>query len=204
MIKLTIFGDSISTITHGDGGYIKRLQKYPIYESIETLAISGSGLSSQTPNNLYSMIVEKNIIPKNSNWILIWHGTNDWFYGSSLEKFETELIKVIDQIRISIPNIELVYLLPIYRFETPFETSIAGNAFITKNRVNLTLQDYRRSLIKVLTEQNVDYIDMTTLSQEFEINVSMFFEDRVHPNALGMDVIANIIHNYFMVKVNTK
>lgn len=201
MINLTIYGDSISTITHGDGGYIKRLKKSSIYQSIESYAISGSGLSSITPNNLYTIICKDYKIPVNTNWFLIWHGTNDWFYGSKIEQFESELQTILDQLKTTCPNSQIIYLLPLYRYETPYGSSTPGNAFETKNCVGLTLLDYRQSILNLLIKNKIDYLDMTTLTKTFQNDVKQYYEDMVHPNSNGMDVIAQIINQYFTSKL---
>ncbi len=197
MINLTIYGDSISTDTHGEGGYAKRLLKSGIFYEIKSFAISGSGLSSSTPNNLYSIIIEKSIIPHNSDWIIIWHGTNDWFYGSKIDLFESQFFEIIDRLKNALPKTQILCLLPIYRYETPEGCPYPGNAFITKNKIGLTLSDYRASLLKIIQLRELAYIDMTASTKLFQEDISRYYEDQVHPNKFGMDIISEIIASFF-------
>ena len=38
----------------------------------------------KTPNSLISLLENQENLPKDADLIIIWHGTNDWYWGAPL------------------------------------------------------------------------------------------------------------------------
>ena len=86
MKTIAIYGDSISTGAHGEGGYEAMLKSSLSLEKVYNFAVGSSGLTRKTPGGMLE-VLDKNPVPEDAELFLIWHGSNDWYWGSRLEEF---------------------------------------------------------------------------------------------------------------------
>ena len=76
--KVWIYGDSLSTGTHGDGAYLEALVREFDVVQLHNFAVGSSGLSKITPNGMLE-IMERQIMEKTwesleaPDLIFIWH-----------------------------------------------------------------------------------------------------------------------------------
>lgn len=87
--KIVIYGDSLSTGTHGEGGYEGFLKK-TFQAEIVNYAVGSSGLSFASPNNAASILIEPQNIPEDADVVFMWHGTNDWYWGCPIGNIKDE------------------------------------------------------------------------------------------------------------------
>lgn len=198
--KIVIYGDSISTVNHGDGGYEGYLRERFSAEVVN-YAISASGLSLITPNNTVSILADEGNIPKDADLILMWHGSNDWYWGSPIgnlldgasDTFLGAVGEAVRRIRRAAPEAAFVWMTPIFRYEAPDEGSAAGNAYETENKVGNTLFDYYQALKQASVYHGFPVIDLRRLCGIHEGNQHLYLEDRVHPNKAGYERIFRVM-----------
>lgn len=191
MKKLLIYGDSLSSGTHGNGAYLKQLENN-LKISLTNRSIGSSGLSVTTPNCMIEQIEKYHDVKYDI--ILIWHGTNDWYWGTPMDLFTKSIEKVITILRERNPEAMIVWAGPLYRFETPNGTeAIHSEANFCKNKEGFTLSEYTNILEKKTKEFHVKWINIDASTQITQFNSDVFLEDKVHPNAKGYERIAKCL-----------
>lgn len=199
--KAVIYGDSISTRNHGNGGYEALIKEKLNIKETYNYAIGSSGISRKTPNSLISLLENQENLPKDADLIIIWHGTNDWYWGAPLgdidslddSTFYGAIKEVFSKLRKYCPNGIIVYLTPIFRYEVPDKGSIKRDAYVNNNSVNLTLKDYYQAIMELSVVLGFSTIDMRKLTNFHYYNAEKYFEDYVHPNEAGYKRISDII-----------
>lgn len=190
--KIVIYGDSISTGTHGEGAYLHQLQE-KFGAEIVNYAVGSSGISYATPGNTATILEDENNIPRDADLVLMWHGSNEWYWGSPIGTLSDQtahtylgaIAQAVTRIRKRAPEAELVWLTPIYRYEKPDQGAYAGGAYETPNKIGLTLYDYYRALEAASIRHGFPLIDIRRGCGIHEGNQERYLEDRVHPNKAG-------------------
>lgn len=198
--KVVIYGDSISTRNHGNGGYEAKLKAALNLETVYNYAIGSSGLSTTTPNSMVGLIKQYDKIPADADLIIIWHGTNDWYWGSELghegdtavNTFWGGIGYVITQLRKKLPDARIVWGTPIYRWQAPNLTPHTGEAYALPNALGYTLQDYNIVLEKASQRYGFNLIELGKLTNIHKENEDRYLEDHVHPDAKGYDIISHV------------
>ncbi|WP_139902972.1 SGNH/GDSL hydrolase family protein [Clostridium thermarum] len=199
--KAVIYGDSISTRNHGDGGYEALIKEKLNINEIYNHAIGSSGISKATPNSLVGLLDNEANIHKDADLIILWHGTNDWYWGAPLgdassndeNTFYGAVRAVINKLRKLYPGANIVYLTPIFRYEIPDKCAVKEEGYISKNSINLTLIDYYEAIMELSVMLGFTTIDMRKLTNFHYYNAEKYFEDYIHPNEVGYKRIADII-----------
>jgi lysophospholipase L1-like esterase len=198
--RLIIFGDSISTKSHGEGGYIRWLQERSDFDHVQSYAISASGLTDLTPNHMQKQILMHQEDIKRATHVLIWHGTNDYYYHVPRDEFEKQFIHIYHQLQELNPRLDIVCLTPILRFQALDQSSVAMNGFDSPNRAGYTLFDLEGLIIDLSSRLSISCINMRESTPFSMDNIDMYYEDRVHPNSLGYLEIIKPILNYYHIK----
>jgi lysophospholipase L1-like esterase len=197
MNRLLIFGDSISTSFHGDGGYIRKLQETMIFDDIQTLAISASGLSSITPNALALQYKKHEDLIRQASHLIIWHGTNDWYYNVPLDQFQMELVELCKDIRRINQNISILLITPLIRYQATYGNSRIINGYTEHNNHGETLIDFENAIQQVALNLDTGLICMRIETPFTLQNINHYFEDGVHPNDAGYNQIVIPIIRFF-------
>ncbi len=136
--KTIIYGDSISTGAFG-GGYGKLLKAALDIPVLINHAVSG-GISYGTPDNLVSLLENQSNIRSDADLIIVWHGTNDWYWGvkadsqeSGLSVYRYGLEHCIRFLQQNEPNAQILCPTPLYRYQESYGRSEAGDAYVTPN-----------------------------------------------------------------------
>lgn len=198
--KLVIFGDSISTPLIGDGGYAALLRELLQPKELCNFAVAASGTSLVTPDNLLGVLQNHADDCNNADVIILWHGTNDWYWGSpvgQLGSFNDQtyigaLEKAITTIREHAPNALLVTATPLFRLQAPDGSETVGDAWFTKNKVGATLSDYEKALRDTAKAYCVPVVDARALTGFCAQNRTRFQPDDIHPGKEGCDILARI------------
>jgi len=199
MLKsIVIYGDSISTINHGDGGYIRHLEKSFPNATLYNHAIGSSGLSLSTPNSLVSLLENPINIHPEADLIILWHGTNDWYWGAPLGNalyddsytFLGALHHTLTKLNTLSPHAKILYLTPLYRNEMPYQCSKRGNAYRLKNMNGNTLKAYKEAIINAQKNHKFILLDLSNILGTTKITAYPYFEDLVHPNENGYKLIS--------------
>ena len=162
MKTIAIYGDSISTGTHGEGGYEAMLKSSLSLEKVYNFAVGSSGLTRKTPGGMLE-VLDKNPVPEDAELFLIWHGSNDWYWGSGMEEFSHGVKEAVNRLRAAAPTAELVWVTPIYRFECPDGMAQAGEAYELSNKNGYTMLDYYEELERSSKRLGFPLIDMRRL-----------------------------------------
>lgn len=192
MRSIAIYGDSISTTSHGNGGYEDKIKEGLKLNKIYNFSVGSSGLTPATPNHMLG-ILESRPIPEEADVILIWHGSNDWYWGSTIEAFTEGIREAVERLRNGAPKAFLVWCTPIFRYEMPYEGKEKGEAYQMKNRVGQTLYEYCRQLEESSQRLGFYLLDMHRCTNIHRENMDCYLEDQVHPNERGYEKIAKVM-----------
>lgn len=119
---------------------------------------------------------------------------NDYFNGAVIEKegeddsYKAALTNCIKYIRGVYPEALLVMMTPTY-----FSGFDQGNF---QNGAGLVCEDYRKAMIETCEQNSVYCVDMLQMLDYSINNREMFFEDDVHHNPLGRQMVGETIANY--------
>lgn len=196
-----IYGDSISTRNHGNGGYESLIKEKLKISEIHNHAVGSSGISRTTPNSLVGLLDKEENIHEAVDLIIIWHGSNDWYWGAPLgdisssdeNTFYGALKAVINKLRKCSPAANIVFLTPIFRYEIPDRCFVKEEGYLNKNSIGLTLKDYHDAIMDLSVWLGFPTIDMRRLTNFHYYNAEKYFEDYVHPNETGYRKIAEVI-----------
>ena len=196
--ELWIYGDSLSTGTHGENAYLDALTQRFGIKRLRNFAVGSSGLTLRTPNSMVSILkrqLEEDFCGENGTpqVILIWHGSNDWYWGSDLEQFRRDVCWVVDALRERFPDALIVWPTPIFRLETPDGMSVTADAYKNPNRNGNVMGDFVKALRDCSTLCHFPVIDMGRRVNIHMFNEGVCLEDHVHPNAEGYRRIANVL-----------
>lgn len=204
---LVIYGDSISTTEFGGGGYQDLLYKQLNVDKIYNHAVSASATALTSVENLMNILSNENNIHEDADLIIIWYGTNDWYWGNKLgngpddnvDTFFGALNAALKILQSRCKKANIILLTPIFRNQVPFGVEDNGesvNAYFFKNKVGCTLNDYKQVLMKTSEIRCVPILDTHVMSQINEYNFDIFLEDGIHPSKLGYERIGKVLINY--------
>lgn len=206
MERVWIYGDSLSTGTHGEGAYLEAISREFHIAELHNFAIASSGLSRITPNGMLTVMdrqmEEKQWdVMKAPDLILIWHGTNDWYWGTEIgsfmdeggESFYSSIGWAVSTLRERFPETLIVWATPVFRFEQPEGGDRAEDAFLLKNKMGYTLYDYVKALEEASVRYHFPLIDMGRRVNIHRQNEENFLEDHVHPNRAGYERIERVL-----------
>lgn len=196
-----IYGDSISSGNHGNGGYENLIKEKLKIGRIYNHAVGSSGISRSTPNSMAVLLDSEANIHKDADLIIIWHGSNDWYWGAPLGDMTSSdeytflgAIKgAIDKMRKHCPFAAIVFLTPIFRYEIPDRCTLKEEGYISKNSAGFTIKDYYDAIMESSIILGFPVIDMRRFTNFHSYNAEKYFEDYVHPCEEGYKKIADII-----------
>lgn len=189
--RLIIFGDSISTTNFSGGGYEKMLCDKLNVSHVENHAQNAAALSEGYPFSVVEQ-VQNAEAEAGVDCVVVWAGTNDWFYGIPLDTLDRSLKKIKYLLAEKYPYAETVLCTPVWRFSERADTEKKTVADKTPNPAGLTLDDYRRKIA------NADFCvcDMNKLLGVNGENHAVLLRDGVHPSKIGYTKIAEILGNF--------
>ncbi len=202
--KLFIYGDSISTGTHGGGGYEPALLAALQPGYIGNFSVGSSGLSRRTPRGMLEILDEQErrglSKEEGADIVLIWHGSNDWYWGTPLgtpadkteDTFYGCIHQVIGRVRRRNPQASILWATPLFRWECPCEGSGPGPAYELANRAGATLLAYNEAIGRSAEREGFVLVPMRQLAGIHEGNEARYLEDHVHPCRAGYERIEKI------------
>ncbi len=197
---LAIYGDSIS-IKYEGGGWPQKIEKHIAFKTIYNHAIGGSGISRTTPNNTLSLLDDENNLHPDADIVIIWHGTNEWYWGAPLGKPDDEsedtyagaISSAVHKLRAVNPEVKIIWMTPLFRHQAPNMVESTEEAWDTKNKSGFTMKDY----IEMIWEQSnrlcFPVIDLRRLTNFSKENKHLYYRDIAHPSEKGFELIADLI-----------
>ena len=198
-----IYGDSISLDSYPGGGWPSRVAAALQPADMYNHAIGASGLSATTPNSTITKINELDWQHPDAEIAIVWHGTNDWYWGAPVGKvgeadentYAGAIECLVRKLRQINPQVRIVWMTPILRCQPPhrIDASASSEAWDTPNCTGATMRDY----VDVLTEQSrrlcFPLIDLRRLTGFSPENKHLYYRDIAHPSEAGFDRIAELI-----------
>lgn len=179
-------GDSItfgSAATNNNGyAYLTRdklVNKYGSGVVMTNRGHSGYKVSAIQP------LLETEIIPYNYDLITLAAGTNDWNYGTPLNKFESDYRLMLETL-LSKTNADIICISLGW-----FDTWNGPSNFTRETEYNKIIQ-------KLALEYGLGYVDMYSLMKNsgYTFAEMTYAPDPVHPNDLGHQLWANELFTY--------
>ncbi len=203
MKNCLIFGDSISTTNFSRGGFEETLRLLLGAEKMINHAQNYAALTSEYPFSVCDTVHDTPVY-EDVDVVIVWAGTNDWYYGVPLgepdgrlcDNFCGSLRKTMLTVSERYPKALTFYVTPIYRYSEYDGVTAKYGAFDTKNAVGHTLYDYYKGVKEVAERVGFPICDMRTLSGINEANHKVFLRDGVHPSEFGYKRIANILGDF--------
>lgn len=202
MWNVVIYGDSISTRSHGGGGYQELVRRQLGLESVVNHAVSGSGLTAVTPHSLISILEKGDVPAADVDGILIWHGTNDWYWGAELgepgdgrkDTFWGGVDFTVNTLKKHCPGGKILWPGPIGRWETPDGCLEIGDGWSLANKRGYTQKDYFEALQKAGELYGFAVPDMRLLTGiDSRKAYEELLEDGAHPNRQGYEKIGVVL-----------
>jgi lysophospholipase L1-like esterase len=173
------FGDSI-TRGEGDagGGYPARLQGR-LRGHFGVAIVRNRGADA---TNSYEALerLDRNLF--NDAFALILYGTNDWHIPGC--QTDPALCPTVENLRIVVQRVKAAGTLPFIATITP------ANPAINADR-NKWIEAINTGIKAMAAQEGAFLVDLYQAFQNQGGDLSRFFEDDVHPNAAGYDVMAN-------------
>lgn len=199
-----IYGDSISTTEYGEGGCQELIRQGLGLEKVYNHAVSSSGLSASTPDSLVSILQEEQNRHHDADLILLWHGTNDWYWGAPLGESGSKDLATftgaaefaIRTIQESAPQAMLLWLMPMYRLQEPFGCTVRAEAWENPNTAGYIQADYARVIWELSGKYCFPVLDMRRLTGFNAYNAPRFLPDGIHPSREGYLRIAERLTSY--------
>ncbi|MBQ4575350.1 MAG: SGNH/GDSL hydrolase family protein [Clostridia bacterium] len=199
--KCVIYGDSISTTDFSRGGYQQLLKDHLNIGEMINYAVSASGTAPSTPNSVYEKIIENEKIEEDADLIIVWSGTNDWYWNVELGDIDNfsentycgAMRKCLLTLTERCETANIITMTPIARWQAPDGMTIDGDAHYYKNKAGHTLYEYSEMLEKLTAAIGIPMCDMRRLSGINIKNKDIYLRDNVHPSRLGYLRIAEII-----------
>lgn len=198
-MKIAIYGDSISTVEYGDGGYEEMLRIDNGLEKIYNHAVSATCLTAVMPDSGIEIIKKKENRHPDADVIILWHGTNDWYYGNQLgEDADTDeltfcgaLNSAIRLLKDTNPEAKIILPTPLLRWQAPVDGE-EGEALLVKNRIGITQTGYTDAIRCIGLREGCIVIDMRKETGFTVQDIARYLPDGVHPSKEGYKVITRI------------
>ncbi len=197
---LAIYGDSIS-INYEGGGWPQKIESVIDFKTIYNHAIGGSGLSRSTPNNTLSLLDKENNLHPDADIVILWHGTNEWYWGSPVGSCEEEsedtfagaISSAVHKLRLVNPHVKIIWITPLFRHQPPNKTQNTNEAWDSKNCAGFTMKDYDAVIWEQSNRLCFPVIDLRRLTNFGVENKHIYYRDIAHPSEKGFELIADLI-----------
>ena len=192
--KIVFFGDSITELGVNKGGYIDLLNNR-IANNGQTnqYELLGAGIGGNKIYDLY-LRLEKDVLNKNPNLVVIWIGVNDVWHkstkgtGTDYDKFGLFYDALVQKIQDKGAKVVLV---------TP---AVIGERYDHSNTQDGDLNLYANWIRKYAAQKNIAlvdcrklFLDYSTKNNPKQDEMGILTYDRVHLNDAGNQLVADAI-----------
>lgn len=192
--KIIFFGDSITELGVKKGGYIDLLNhRITNNGQSNRYELLGAGIGGNKIYDLY-LRLEKDVLKKNPNVVVIWVGVNDVWHksmmgtGTDYDKFGLFYDAVVQKIQATGAKVILV---------TP---AVIGERNDQSNPQDGELNLYANWIRKYAAQKNIDLVDCRKLFLDYsiknnpkQVDKGILTYDRVHLNDAGNQLVADAI-----------
>ena len=192
--KIVFFGDSITELGVNKGGYIDLLNNRIVNNGqTNQFELLGAGIGGNKIYDLY-LRLEKDVLNKNPNVVVIWIGVNDVWHkslmgtGTDYDKFGLFYDAVVQKIQAKGAKVILV---------TP---AVIGERNDHSNPQDGDLNLYANWIRQYASQKNIALVDFRKLFLEYSVKNNLkqldkgfLTYDRVHLNDAGNQLVANAI-----------
>lgn len=189
--KILFFGDSITQMGAGPGGYIRRvdslIQADGLSGKYETI---GGGVSGNKVTDLY-LRLEDDVLAKNPDIVVIFIGVNDVWHkqssgtGTDYDKFGKFYQAIVRKLQAA--NIKVIICTP----------AVIGEKTDFSNQLDGDLNYYSNWIRSFATSNNLPLIDLRKIFLNYNLinnkenkESGILTRDRVHLNERGNELVA--------------
>jgi hypothetical protein len=178
-LRVMAVGDSIVNDTMRSGWVALLQEAYPKARIEATVYVrGGGGCQHYREDNR----VATYILPRKPDLV---------FMGGISQKDIASIRDVIHQLRIGLPQVEILLATGTFGTADPRDVEVLASARHSGTG------EYGRSLKKLATEEGCAYLDMTTPWAEYirssKLHPHRFYRDKVHANEYGEQILARIM-----------
>jgi len=192
--KIVFFGDSITELGVKKGGYIDLLNnRITNNGQANQYELLGAGIGGNKIYDLY-LRLEKDVLNKNPNLVVVWIGVNDVWHksskgtGTDYDKFGLFYDALIQKIQANGAKVVLV---------TP---AVIGERYDHSNPQDGELNLYTNWIRKYAAQKEIALVDLRKLFLDYsaknnpkQLDMGILTYDRVHLNDAGNQLVADAI-----------
>jgi lysophospholipase L1-like esterase len=192
--KIVFFGDSITELGVKKGGYIDLLNtRITNNGQANQYELLGAGIGGNKVYDLY-LRLEKDVLNKNPNVVVVWIGVNDVWHksskgtGTDYDKFGLFYDALIQKIQANGAKVILV---------TP---AVIGERYDQSNPQDGELNLYANWIRKYAAQKEIALVDCRKLFMDYsaknnpkQLEMGILTYDRVHLNDAGNQLVADAI-----------
>lgn len=190
--RVIFFGDSITQAGVQPGGYITRIDSMCKAEGAsDKFEFIGAGISGNKVYDLY-LRMEKDVLEKNPDMVIIYIGVNDVWHksssgtGTDADKFEKFYQAIID--KLTARNIKIALCTP----------AAIGEKTDFSNPQDGDMNEYSKIIRRIAEKNNLTLIDLRKAFLDYNLSSNpsnkdrgILTTDRVHLNAAGNQLVAD-------------
>lgn len=203
---LVIYGDSISALTCGRGGYHMILKEMLGNPVLYNHAISASALTRNTYLSTSELLENSENIHADADVVILWHGTNDWYWGAEVgNRFsESDLTycgairNAVNKIRDAAPLCKIIMPTPLFRLQAPDCCHYVREAYDNPNKRGYTQKDYYDAVMDMSEEMCFSVVDLRRLTNFSRQSMTVYQPDGIHPSEAGCEVVASLIYKHIL------
>lgn len=194
--KVVFFGDSITELGMNPGGYVRRIDSMcKLEKKSQQYEFVGAGVGGNKVYDLY-LRLEDDVLSKNPDVVIIYIGVNDVWHKALVgtgtdpdrfERFYNAILKKLNE-----KNIKAILCTPAVIGE---KNDMSNQQDGDMNRYSAIIRDIAKKNDLPLVDLRKKFIEYLVANNPGNQEKNILTYDRVHMNAKGNQLIADLVWN---------